>query len=395
LLLIPFGFLLANVIEALPDQNKSVADVSRIYQQKGIMDQLPEFLTSIKERLIFPLSWLSGNYKDFDEWKSIVKKTVRDLFLAEPPSAPFNPVIIEQEDRGNYSARKIVFNVTADSRILAYLLVPKGRGPFPAVLLLHDHGAKFDIGKEKVIQPFHVEHKVIESADAWSQKIYAGKYIGDELAGRGYVCLATDALNWSDRGGVGYEGQQALAANLFNLGMSYAGLIAYEDLNAAHFLVSLPEVDPCCIAAVGVSMGAYRAWQLAAISDDIQSAVCICRMASIKELMISGNNLTKGQSAYTTTHPGLVNLLDLPDYASLACPKPMLFYSGENDYLFPVAAVKPAYEKMQMVWRSQNAADKLVTKFWPVAHEFTAEMQAEAFAWLDVQLNVKASKTIK
>ena len=44
--------------------------------------------------------------------------------------------------------------------------------------------------------------------------------------------------------------------------------------------------------------------------------------------MVPGNNQTTGQSAFSMTHPGLANLLDYPDVASLACPKPMLFQCG-------------------------------------------------------------------
>jgi hypothetical protein len=99
------------------------------------------------------------------------------------------------------------------------------------------------------------------------------------------------------------------------------------------------------------------------------------------------NNQTKGNSAYSMLHPGLFNYLDYPDVASMACPKPMLFFNGEQDKLFPVHAVKAAYAKMQKIWDSQAAGDKLVTKFWPVPHEFNQEMQDEAFVWLDQQMD--------
>jgi hypothetical protein len=38
------------------------------------------------------------------------------------------------------------------------------------------------------------------------------------------------------------------------------------------------------------------------------------------------------------------------------------------------------------VWESQGVRDRLETKLWDVPHEFNAEMQEEAFAWLDRQL---------
>jgi len=66
--------------------------------------------------------------------------------------------------------------------------------------------------------------------------------------------------------------------------------------------------------------------------------------------------------------------------------KPMLFYNGIDDKLFPVQAVEAAYAKMHTIWTSQTAGDKLLTKLWPVAHEFNRDMQQEAFAWLDEQM---------
>jgi len=353
------------------------------YQTNVIHDNLPSFYNILGERLHYPLSWLSGNFSDFNSWRTVARSKIKECLLKPPPSALSHPVVVAEQDRGNYFTRKIVFNITADSRVLGYLLVPKGKGPFPAVLLLHDHGAKFDIGKEKVVKPFNESYERIKSAEEWVEKLYGGRFIGDELAKRGYVCFATDALNWSDRGGAGYEGQQAVASNLFNLGMSFAGLIAWEDLSAAEFLASRPEVDSNRVVAMGVSMGSFRAWQVAALSDRIAGCVAVCWMGTRTGLLVPGGNLTRGQSSFTTTHPGLSNYLDYPDVASVACPKPVLFYNGDQDKLFPVPIVQDAYSKMRNVWDSQNAGDKLVTKIWKAGHVFNREMQNEAFTWLD------------
>jgi dienelactone hydrolase len=335
------------------------------------------------QRLTYPLSWLSGRYERLDEWRRAGRAKVIECLLPPPPSVPFDPVVLAEQDRGSYLARKIVFNVTGDSRVLGLLLLPKGKGPFPAVLLLHDHGAKFDIGKEKVIRSWGDRPEKEKSAQVWVDKYYGGRYLGDELAKRGYLCFCTDALNWSQRGGAGYEGQQALASNLLHLGTSFAGLIAHEDLRAAEFVATRPEVDGKRIAAMGLSMGSFRTWQVAALSDHIAAGVAICWMATVKGLMVPGNNQTRGQSAFTMTHPGLSAFLDYPDVASLACPKPMLFYNGLRDTLFPVPSVRDAYTKMHRIWASQHAEDHLETRLWDVPHVFSAEMQRTAFAWLD------------
>jgi dienelactone hydrolase len=363
-----------------------------LYQTNVLHDNLPSFYDTLKGRLTYPLSWESGNFNDFHSWRTAARSQVIKCLLTSPLPALYRPMVIAEQDRGNYIAQKIVFNITAESRVLAYLLVPKGKGPFPAVMLLHDHGAKFEIGKEKVVEPFGVLPEQIKSAREWVDKLYGGKFIGDELAKRGYVCFATDVLNWSDRGGAGYDGQQALASNLLNVGMSFAGLIAWEDMSAAEFLATRPEVDATRIIALGVSMGSFRAWQVAALSDRIAGGVAICWMATRKGLLMPGGNLTRGQSSYTTTHPNLANYLDYPDVASLACPKPMLFYNGNQDKLFPTASAEEAFSKMHQVWDSQKAHNQLITKFWNAGHVFNLEMQEEAFQWLDQHFLISKQK---
>jgi hypothetical protein len=301
------------------------------YESPGVEQRLPVFYAKLASRMDYRLSWLNGGHSDFNAWRQAARVKVMECLLLPPSEAPFDPMVIAEQDRGSYVARKVVFNLTGDSRVLAFLLVPKSAGLHPAVLLLHDHGAKFDIGKEKVIEPWDEPPDKVESARKWAAQYYGGRFIGDLLASRGYVCLATDMLNWSDRGGGGYENQQALAANLFQYGVSWAGLIAHEDLRAAEFLATRPEVDARHVAAMGLSVGGYRTWQLAALSPRIAAGVSVCWMATRKGLMVPGNNQTTGQSAFTMIHPGLANWLDFPDVASLACPKPMMFLCGSRD----------------------------------------------------------------
>jgi dienelactone hydrolase len=142
-------------------------------------------------------------------------------------------------------------------------------------------------------------------------------------------------------------------------------------------------VDSTKVIALGFSMGSFRAWQLAALSDRITGSVSICWFATRTGLLVPGGNLTRGQSSFTTTHPGLANYLDYADVAGIACPKPMLFFNGEQDKLFPAASVKEGYAKLHTIWDSQKAGDKLVTKFWNTGHIFNREMQDEVFQWLD------------
>ena len=351
------------------------------------MDQgLPLFSAQRVAKMGFPLAYPVGKGEDFNEWRGRARAKFIECLLTPPPVGDFSVETIGRETREGYEARKILLSVSNYARIPAYLLVPAGKGPFPAVLALHDHGAHFSIGKEKVVRPFGVSKEVLEDAEQWTGSAYGGRFIGDELARRGYVVLATDALFWGERGrkeGVEYTAQEQLSANLLHLGMTWAGNITFDDMRCADFLATLPGVDAKRIAAMGLSMGSHRTWMLSAATDRIAAGVAICWMGDTESLTAPGNNQTKGQSAHAMMVPNLRNYLDYPDVATIACPKPMLFFNGEKDTLFPVPGVKAAYAKMRAVWESQGAGDKLVTKLWPVPHEFNQEMQAEAFAWLD------------
>lgn len=358
------------------------------FQKSGVgKDNLPVMAAQIKSRLNFPLAW-TPQVKDLSAWQKAGRAKLWEMTLHAPDKTPFDMQVLDEVDRGSYVARKVIFNLTADSRVMGLLLVPKGQGPFPAAIMYHDHGSKFDIGKEKWIATWNDEAR-LESAKGWAKRFFTERFPGDELAKRGYVVFAHDALGWGDRGTLTYDMQQALAANFANMGSSLAGLMAQEDARGAEFLASLPEVNKKQVAAVGFSMGAFRAWQAAALTDAVTATVAVNWMGTAEGLMVPGNNQLRGGSAWQMTHPGLMRFLDYPDVASLAAPKPMLIYAGEKDTLFPLDSVNAAFGKMGKVWGAWKAADKFESKVWAGGHVFEVQQQDYAFDWLDRQFGVK------
>lgn len=378
---------------------------------------LPVFYENIKSRWTFKLGYKDG--VDFKQWQKTGLEKARELIIQEEDDTPFDMVVLESEKRDGYTAQKVVFNISQDSRVLAYLLVPDGKKgqTFPAALMLHDHGSKFDIGKEKMVKAFSSDKKVakvlgikdkktareeaaklspeskaiydkIVSSDSWAGNYFSNLYPGDELAKRGYVVLSFDALGWGDRSVKNFStgSQQSLASNMFNMGTSFAGVIAQEDCRAAKFLASLPQVDKSRVACVGFSMGGFRSWQLAAISDDITAGISVCWFGTMKGHIVEKDGQLKGNSAFSMLHPTMAKFLDYPDIAGLAAPKPMYFIGGQYDGVNPEAGTKDAYEKVHKIWAAANAADKVKTEIVPgMEHAFPAEQQKSAFDWLDEQ----------
>ena len=352
--------------------------------------EMPLFMDKIKEELTYPLAWGNSPITNFADWKAVAQAKALQCMLPPPPKAKeANLEVIAIEKRKGYEARKIRFNISDYSRIDAYLLVPDGNGPFPGIVLLHDHGAHFSIGKEKVIRPFDLDSLRLKDADEWVDKCYEGQYPGDFMASQGYVVIAIDALFWGDRGrkeGVSYDMQQAVASNFELLGRSWSAFITYEDMYTAELMSQLGEVDDNKIACLGFSMGAYRSWMLAALSDKVKVGAAICWMNTTDQQMSQDNTRNKGGSAFSMLIPGLRNYLDYPHIASIACPKPMLFFNGKKDKLFPVEGVQVAYNEMRKVWESQFAGDKLITKLWDAPHVFNKEMQKEVLDFFNKEL---------
>ena len=361
------------------------------FAQKGyeIQNDMPLFYRQLKESLTYPMAWGNSSIKDFKEWRAEARKTLLDCMQPAPPAIPFDMEVTATEQRPGYTTKKIVFNVSGYSRVPAYLLVPEGEGPFPAVLLLHDHGAHFSIGKEKMVRPFGVEDSVLADADEWAEKCYDQQYVGDYLAANGYVVLSVDALFWGERGrkeGVRYDSQQALAANLLQMGMSWGALIAWDDIRSAEFLSELPAVDKNKVGVMGFSMGAHRAWMVSAATDVVKAGAAVCWMNTTDSLMTLTNNQNKGGSAYSMIIPGIRNRMDYPHVASIACPKPMLFINGLRDKLFPVDGVKSAFSTMNDVWKSQSAEQDLTTKFYDLPHFCSKEIQADVLEFFNKKL---------
>lgn len=357
---------------------------SAAYEVTGNM---PVFYQQMKQQLTYPLAWGKAEEKDFAKWKAQARHVLAECMQnLQPAPKAYAMEVTDREQRDGYEARKIRFNLSEWSRVPAYLLVPEGEGPFPAIVLLHDHGAHFSIGKEKMVRPFHVAPEVMEDADQWASQCYDGQYVGDYLARHGYVVLAVDALFWGERGRkerTSYDAQQALASNFLQMGASWGAFINVDDMRSAEFLASLPFVDKERVGSLGFSMGAYRSWMLAALTDVVRASASICWMNTTEHLMTLTNNQNKGGSAYAMLIPALRRYLDYPHVASIACPKPTLFFNGTRDKLFPIEGVKDAYQEMEAVWKSQGASDHLVTKLWDEKHFFNKEMQKETLEFFD------------
>ncbi|MCR4821910.1 MAG: alpha/beta hydrolase family protein, partial [Treponema sp.] len=102
---------------------------------------LPTFYEKILNKWEFSMEWKDGSNPK--KWKEAGLAKARELIIQNEDKTPFDMVVIAEEQREGYKAQKIVFNISEESRVLAYLLIPDKAKKAPAALMLHDHGSKF------------------------------------------------------------------------------------------------------------------------------------------------------------------------------------------------------------------------------------------------------------
>jgi len=279
--------------------------------------------------------------------------------------------------------------------------------------MLHDHGARFDIGKEKLVSPiygvlpFGEDDHIAKSSRQWIDKNFDGVYLADSLAALGYVVLVGDALYWGERssedaqrwseltyGEPGhctletdrvldeklrkaeikslkktvYEGQREVYARLQSRGVIWAEKILRDDVAAARLLSGLPYVDSDRIGAFGFSMGAHRCWMLAAFCNEVKCGVALSWMTTLDGY--EGNNA----SDLSMRIQPMRDRMDFGDIGKYLAPKPMLFLSGETDHLFPKDKVQKAYELIEKYYVTEHAPS-LLTEFFSGGHHCGKQVQ--------------------
>ncbi len=97
-------------------------------------------------------SFLNEKYNDIGLWKKEVRAHIQQNLLYSPAPVALNERKVERVEFDRYVREKIYFDSAPGCTVPAYLLIPKNlKGPAPAIVALHDHGAMFYWGKEKAV----------------------------------------------------------------------------------------------------------------------------------------------------------------------------------------------------------------------------------------------------
>ena len=261
--------------------------------------------------------------------------------------------------------RRIAFATAAGEAVGGFLLEPEGAGPAPAILYIHAHGGRYDIGAREVL----------DGREALCRPM------GPELARAGFRVLALDMPCFGGRAGTG-ESAAAKAALWY--GRSLAGQMLGELASALDWLARDPGTDPGRIGVFGLSMGATLGYWLGAVEPRVAAVAHLCCFADFAALVASGAHDRHG---HYLTVPGLLGLASNGEIAGMITPRPQFVGLGEEDPLTPPEAVAPALAALRAAYAGAEGA--LRVRVEPgVGHRETPEMRAAVMGFLGDALGV-------
>ncbi|MDE6641960.1 MAG: prolyl oligopeptidase family serine peptidase [Acetatifactor sp.] len=278
--------------------------------------------------------------------------------------------LLESSKEAGYTRQLIEYDSYGD-KVIAFLLLPEALDNNPAILINHQHNREHHLGKSEVCG-------------------LAGNPLqafGPELAKRGFVVLAPDAICFEDRR-KNAHGTEPLADDLdfwqhYNemcyriiKGESLMKKVLDDAVSGITLLSGLAYVDNSRIGTLGHSMGGNTVLFLSALDERIAFSCASGSACTYENRMV--NNVGIEMASII---PGFHSKYDIYDLVSCIAPRRLLIVSAEDDKYsrdasYIVEKAGPAYAEL-------NALQNLHHKRYPGGHGLTKERYDFIIEWLD------------
>ncbi len=299
--------------------------------------------------------------------QSLQRKKLMSLLGDMPFSyQPKAPHIIKREAHETYDVEYIEFDFNGIESVPGVLLIPHNpKDKMPCMLYCHAHFGTYDIGKDELFNGRAV------------MPAYAPVY-----AEKGIMTLAIDSWCFGERkkSGNGSQGESDAFKKMLWEGKTLFGMMLFDEMRALDYLLSRPEADPKRVGVFGLSMGATKAWWMAALDTRITTCLDLCCMTDFDEL-IRNNNL-KGHGIYYYV-PSLLKYFSTSSINALILPRPHVSLNGRLDDLTPPKGVEKVRDYLMPLYKKAGKENDCRIELFDCAHQELPEMRKIFLAWLD------------
>ncbi|HYK87245.1 MAG TPA: alpha/beta hydrolase family protein [Acidobacteriota bacterium] len=274
--------------------------------------------------------------------------------------------LVKTERREGYTVERLLLDLNGTEPVPALLLIPEKRQPrAPGLLYIHWHGGMYDLGKEQLL------------SGVSAQPAYA-----PVCAAKGLVTLAIDSWCFGQRKHTpnGRSGEEDAFKLMLWRGQVLWGMMMFDELRALDYLAGRPEVDSARLGVLGMSMGATKAWWLAALDTRVRLCVDVCCLTDFDELIRTHN--LKGHGIYYYV-PSLLKHFQTAGINELIVPRAHLSVNGRRDDLTPPEGVERVRDHLLPLYRKYGRETDCRIELYDCAHQELPEMRNLILDWLD------------
>lgn len=250
----------------------------------------------------------------------ILRDEIRKYLKVNLYHNPVDCIVHRVDDQGDYLRLLISYEGRDNDEIPAFLLLPKGEGPFPAVIIHHQHNGERHLGKSEVCgligDPFQA--------------------FGTALVKKGFIVLAPDSICFEDR----RKDCKGTIVDDKNDWLQHFNEMCYRIINGDSLMKKVLEdasigvsflyhnnlVDKNRIGTLGHSYGGNTAIFLAALDQRMKYSCSSGAVCTFKEKMKNGTGIEMAEVI-----PGFAKYYDIEDLIKCVAPNKFLIVSATDD----------------------------------------------------------------
>jgi len=290
-------------------------------------------------------------------------------FSISHDTVPFETHAVVSEH--DYDRIQIIYANDEQNPIPAFLLIPHGAGPFPAVLVHHQHNSQWHLGKSEVCGLV---------GDPWQA-------FGPALAHHGIVVLAPDALCFEDRraqrsgiepdprpGADWLQHYNALCYRLLR-GDTLMQRVLADAARGVSLLRAHRAVDHQRIGTLGHSYGGNTVLFHAAVDVRVSFACASGAACTYATKMQQGTGIEMAEVI-----PGFTQRFDVQDLVKCLAPRHTLLVSATDDpYSYDAEDIVQAARE---TFAALGAAHNVKHKQYSGGHALTQKRFDDIIAWI-------------
>ena len=303
---------------------------------------------------------------DVAAWQGELRPKLAELVgpLGLEPRVPLNVQSLWRREHELGTIEKIVFTSEPYADVPAFVCLPKGvRPPYDFFICLQGHST----GMHKSIRVERDDNLV-------PHPVEGDRDFALGCLARGIAAIAIEQRSFGERRELvqeqscGSNSCHDAAMQAFLLGKTLLGERVYDVDRAIDYLASRGDANMKTIGVMGNSGGGTISLFAAALLPRICLAMPSCYFCTFRDSLMS---IFHCACNYV---PGLLRWAEMSDVLGLFAPRPVVLVAGEEDRIFPVAAVRQAYGELQKIYAAAGAADRCHLLVGPAGHRFYSDL---------------------